>query len=623
MSLTNCTISAESLKNQQKIANKSDFCVKNAEVPEKSETWDRSSAKARAEESTYVPPKNSFLIPTIPETARDVLEKIPSICKHNSRGYYFSGKSYAELAKRYNRLVPKEKHLSPWQMKRAITELRKAGLIIHRKELWEDSLKFKDHIITLPWAYNHFRVKKRSKNRMPQESDLIRWNLSFSENRLHCGREILLLLLKPYVGRGKLLTKTEAKLLNHLFKLLHSENALRDQNGVRHVKINYQDLEKACLCDKSTVYRFLAKLREHGALPGEIITDKYSKHACKITIDFAKLAEYLENNEEIAALDILAREKNPGKRIVWGGQPCGYECEQNSGVVENEALELVQYLYINNKVNIKEKTASQHVPRRTLGLAIDKKSVSAPPQPTSKHVTEMKNRKIFDSEFEKISPRVILKAVPALASERFKEWLGVGGPDKIWPLSEGTIKDFPVDDFVDFVWGVIDKAGGQDKLWPLFEGALVPDSRLEQQWLAIRFGIHCVNFLGMEKFLCVHAVNNRRNGLFVVEFFDDSPRPEVGVSIQDRARAALKDLHPKKKLFSEERFKKLFKAKIRRQLRAPFEPAWREAWIAKKARISRLEKEMCPTEKLKKLKKEMFPPEKLKKLKKENPEFSV
>lgn len=605
MLLTNCIISAESLKNQQKIANKGDFYVKNAEVTEKSENWHIFSAKERVEALRYEKPKNSFFLRPISKMYSQIYKFFQWAAENNPRGNYVSG-TYQDLVRMVNKRSAraKIKTVSKNTMAAAVKIFRERGMIKHRKEFWEDSGKFKDHIITFPWAYVHYPIKKRSKNRMPQESDLIRWNLSFSENRLHCGREILLLLLKPYVGRGKLLTKTEAKLLNHLFKLLHSENALRDENGVRHVKINYDELAKACQCDKSTVYRFLAKLREHGALPGEIITDKYSKHACKITIDFAKLAKYLENNEEIAALDILAREKNPGKRIVWGGRPCGYVSEQNSGVVENEALESFKYLYINNKINIKEKTTSQHVPMRTLSLAIDKKSVSAPPQPTSKHVTQMKNRKIFDSEFEKISPRVNLKAVSALASERFKGWLGVGGQIPSGPLSEGTMKDFPVDDFVDFVWDVIDKAGGQGKSGPLFEGALVPDSRLEQQWLAIRFGIHCVNFLGREKFLCVHAVNKRRNGLFVVEFFDDSPRPEVGVSIQDQARAALKDLHPKKKLFSEERFKKLFKAKIRRQLREAGEPAWKPAWIAKKARISRLEKEMFPTEKLKKLKKE-------------------
>jgi len=556
-------------------------------------------------------PKKVWLVEPLSKKESFVYETTKILCKRNIRGDYVSGGSYVSLAELYTKnSFKKSTTPSPRSLSSCLNKLRKVGLLTHKKEFWEDSGKFKDHIIEVVRQDIHYRIKKRSKNWIPYESDLKRWKMSFSENSLPCGKDKLLRLLKPHTGYSNICTETDADLLNGIFKHLHSRTSLRDEDGVRYVTFNYRDLEKIAWCKRSTVYRSLKKFRDLGIIKGTILTNKESKHICKITIDFIQLAKVCGNNEEIAALDILAREKNPGKRRVWCGQLCVSECEQNSGVVENEPLDFVRYLYIKDKVNIKAKNNISTRINDDVEPPDRRKSVSEPPQKTSKHVTEMKKTEDLYPKNEKKCPRINLKAVTNLVSKRFKGWFGVRGEILSHSLSGGSLKDFPVDRFADFIWDVISNSGGQDLQSPLFEGAVVPDSRLEQQWLALRFGIHCVNFLGREKFLCVHAVNNRRDGLFVVEFFDNSPRPQVGASIQEQARAALKGLHPASKPRSKERFKKLFKAKIRKQIQSTCEPDWKAPWLEKKARLHRLEKEI-------------FQPEKLKMLKKENPELII
>lgn len=387
-------------------------------------------------------------LPTLSKRERSIFEWTKRVSDTCYWGRFVYG-NYDKITELINKKLKTK--ISPEYLKKTINKIKRKALVkIEVTTYYDQESKIFRHECTkiIPNRDAKYRHKKRERGFRVRRTDLLKWNLTKARKYVQRSQTTIEDHLEPHTGHGSLFTRSENLFLTAIYTHLHSENALKDEKGIRYVTFSGASYSKLIEKSKSSVSRSSKHLSELGVINKEIIRNSKGVDCTKITINFSRLSE-LCNDPDIILLDPFVKEKT-NLRLIYGKLRAQLEAGNASnlaGCRENDNPKVSHHIYSYTKDNIKG------VPSTIEDwFTVDNSFVERAPS----------GKKY--SEFDK---------------EVFTEFVAdqIYGDDA-WSCDE-AVEDFPP-----------------------------PDSRNESSWLAINFGVHALSFLGKKNFKCVGVANN-------------------------------------------------------------------------------------------------------------------
>lgn len=503
-------------------------------------------------------------LPRLCKSKRCIFERIKELARICCYGNFIHG-NYDTLAPLINLRLKKK--ITPEYLRSVVHELQSYGLLkIERKVYYDRGEHTFSHgyLKIIPDQFAKYRHSKRFSGFHVFKDDLTRWGLERAGSTVGKSCVDFMDHIEPHVGRGEQFNDTDSKLLDFIFKKMHTKNALKSiDSGIRWVTFSYASYAEELWRSSDTIGISIRKLEKLGYIVREKLRDKTGIDCFKITIDFKALALGCRD-PEIELQDPRLRELTKLRTV------CGKLCVENKVTTACLREDVVSKIYEHRDkilyTSFKDKSATLD------GVCCDNQ-VSCCQVPVEVQANDNKKNHLSSLTSTSQSPAQVLthteeekkdfinqKIEVIEAPKELKRWFLVDNSFTPNPPMR-RYRDFDKERFIDFV---VENIYGDDSTndGVVTEGCVAPDSRVERQWLAINFGIHALKFLSKSNFKCFHVLNN----VFEVRFESND------LKLVNNARASLSKLHYNAQLISVEKFRDAFRRRINGQLLQKWAP---------------------------------------------------